>query len=128
MMDREEFLILGRPILRAQVKCAYIFTFALRSVCYKEQFTSSHEDEQKPDWSIIMVKSTRRGSFHFNDCAAIYSVKVRICQVEDLLSSVSDVKMKNVCKCSMFTMDCWLVSMIMGAINVCTVKTNCRIR
>ena len=77
-----------------------IFSLLLSGQSTKEQFTSSHKEEQKPDRSIIMVKSTRRGSFHFNDCAAIYSVKVRISQVEDLLSSVSDVKMKNVCKMS----------------------------
>ena len=105
-----------------------IFSLLLSGQSTKEQFTSSHKEEQKPDRSIIMVKSTRRGSFHFNDCAAIYSVKVRISQVEDLLSSVSDVKMKNVCKCPMFTIDSWLVSMILGAINVCTVKTFCKIR
>ena len=47
MMDREEFLILGRPFLEHK-RNVLIFSLLLSGQSTKEQFTSSHEDEQKP--------------------------------------------------------------------------------
>ena len=75
MMDREEFLILGR-----QVKCG-IFSLLLSGQSTKEQFTSSFKQNRteaaalyaqvNQPWAIALMTI---------DCAAIYSVKVRISQ------------------------------------------------
>ena len=47
MMDREEFLILGRPLLEHK-RNVLIFSLLLSGQSTKEQVTISHKDEQKP--------------------------------------------------------------------------------
>ena len=82
MMDREEFLILGRPLLEHK-RNVLIFSLLLSGQSTKEQFTSSFKqnrteaaalyDQVNQPWAIALMTI---------DCAAIYSVKVRISHVE----------------------------------------------
>ena len=74
-----------------------IFSLLLSGQSTKEQFTSSFKQNRteaaalyaqvNQPWAIALMTI---------DCAAIYSVIVRISHVEDLPTSASDVKMKNV--------------------------------